>query len=200
MRRQQTFKLVSWLPPLSFQTVAWALLWLSACGPSLYELPDPPPREAWRHHSLNPAEDEERSHQNFLAAQDAVLSFLEALDEQRHEDAYRLLSNETRILLDDLSPAGRGESVLEDGQIERNGDAYRLDPVDLFVIADLQELVDLQSGREEAETYRRKEIYAVSGSGDVHHLVLIFEEDGWRLHRPSIALTPGSPGRRLSDS
>jgi hypothetical protein len=181
----------------------WLLLLLAlalpACGRGLYDLPDPPPRDEWRRHSLDPAEDEARSHQAFLAAQGSVLAFLEAMRESRWEAAYEVLSNETRILLDDLSPNGRGETVLAEGRVVREGAEYRLDPVDLFVIADLDALLDEMPGEREQETYRRKEIWARSSAGDVRRLVLIYEDDAWRLHRPTIALTPGSPGRRALD-
>lgn len=169
---------------------------LCACGPGLYELPDPPPREDWHRHSLNPADDEERSYRDFLAAQDSVLAFVEAMQEHRYDDAYELLSNETRILLDDLSPDGLGESVLSTGHLVRDGVEYDVDPVDLFVVADLEELLDEQPGEPEQETYRRKELWARAADGTVHHIVLIYEDDQWRIHKPSIALTPGSPGRR----
>jgi hypothetical protein len=169
---------------------------LAACGPNLYELPDPPPREFWVRHSLTPGEDSQRSRERFLAAQITVVLLVEALQENRYEDAYRLLSNETRILLDVLSPSGRGETVLEDGVIERNGAEYHVDPLDLFVIRDMAEITDSVTGEIESETYRRKEVFAISTEGDTHHLVLILEEDEWRIHKPEIDLTPGAPGRR----
>jgi hypothetical protein len=172
---------------------------LGGCERGLYRLPDPPPPDEWRRHSLDPAEDLARSHRNFLAAQGSVLSFVEAMRDSRWADAYERLSNETRILLDDLSPDGRGETVLAHGRVVREGVEHRVDPVDLFVIADLDALLDEQPGEAEQETYRRKELWARSASGDVHRLVLIYEDDEWRLHKPTIALTPGSPGRRALD-
>ena len=170
---------------------------LLSCGPSLYDIPEPPPREQWRRHSLNPADTDARSQQNFFAAQDSLLSFVEAMDQERYDDAYDLLSNETRILLDDLSPTGLGEDVLETGEIRRDETDYRVNAMDLFAIADLSDIVDEPTdGRSEAETYRRKEIYAIGADGNVHHIVLIFEENEWRIHHPDIDLTPGAPGRR----
>jgi hypothetical protein len=174
--------------------------WLSGCGPNLYELPDPPPRDEWRRHSLNPADDEVVYLQNFLSAKDTVLTFVEALEDERWEDAYRLLSNETRLLLDDLSPSGRGETVLENGRIQRGDNEYLVDALDLFVIRDLVDIVDQHDREREAETYRRKEIYAVDSNGEAHHIVVIYEEGGWRIHKPEIDLTPGAPGRRTLSS
>lgn len=172
-----------------------AFLW--SCGPSLYEIPEPPPREQWRRHSLNPADTTARSQQNFFAAQDSFLAFVEAMDQERYDDAYDLLSNETRILLDDLSPTGLGEDVLETGAIQRDETEYHVDALDLFAVADLTDIVDEPTdGSSEVETYRRKEIYAVGADGQVHHIVLILEEDEWRIHHPDIELTPGAPGRR----
>lgn len=181
--------------------VACLLLVVSvpACRGSLYTLPDPPPREDWQRHSLNPAEDEERNERNFRAAQDAVISFSEAMRDQRYSDAYEVLSNETRILLDDLSPSGRGEDVLATGALEREGVEYQVDPVDLFVIHDLVDLVDEQPHEMEAETYRRKEVWAIGADGAVHRVIVIDEGNGWHIHKPQIELTPGAPGRRSFD-
>ncbi|MBN1946607.1 MAG: hypothetical protein JW797_13110 [Bradymonadales bacterium] len=138
------------------------------------------------------------SREIFLAAKRSILSFTEAMSFEQFDRAYTLLSNETRILLDDLSPTGRGESVLSDGIIERGGAQYTIDPVDLFVIRNLEEILDTQPDRMEAETTRRKEVYAISQEGDVHHLVVILEEDRWLIHKPEIELTPGAPGRRTT--
>ena len=165
----------------------------------LYELPDPPPRDAWQRHSLSPAEDHDRSHSRFLEAQDSLLAFVEALTDERFEDAYALLSNETRILLDDLSSTGRGEYTLETGEIVRDSSEYLVDALDLFVVLDLQRIEDTFEDRMEAETYRRKEVYCFGADDAVHHVVLIFEEDSWRIHKPDIDLTPGAPGRRALD-
>lgn len=173
---------------------------ISGCGPNLYDLPDPPPRDEWHRHSLNPADDEAAYLQNFLSAKDTVVTFVEAMEDERWEDAYRLLSNETRLLLDNLSPSGRGETVLENGRIQRDDQEYVVDALDLFVIRDVIDIVDQHDHDREAETYRRKEIYAVNSSGDAHHLVVIYEEGAWRIHKPEIDLTPGAPGRRTLSS
>ena len=176
------------------------LLTVAAVGCSgLYELPDPPPRDSWQRHSLSPAEDHDRSHERYLAAQDSLLAFVEALSDERFEDAYNLLSNETRILLDDLSPTGRGEHSLATGEITRGGSEYHVESLDLFVIRDLTRIEDTHDDQMEAETYRRKEIYAVGTDGTVHHIVMILEEDRWRIHKPDIDLTPGAPGRRATE-
>ncbi len=169
---------------------------LFACGQRLYELPDPPPSAYWQRHSLNPGEEEVRSADLFAAAEGAIVEFVGAVNEQRWDDAYRLLSNETRILLDDVSPTGLGEAVLEFGLVQRDGAEFRIDPMDLYVVAEMVELLDEMEGEPESETYRRKEIWAVSELGFVNHEVMIFEEDGWRIHKPTIELSPGSPGRR----
>lgn len=180
-----------------FLLLFWALITVGCSG--LYELPDPPPRDAWQRHSLSPAEDQDRSRDRFLEAQDSLLGFVEAMSDGRFEEAYALLSNETRILLDDLSPTGRGEHTLETGEIARDSSEYILDPMDLFVVSNLQRIEDTYEDRLEAETYRRKEIYCLGLDETVHHVVMILEEDAWRIHKPEIDLTPGAPGRRALD-
>jgi hypothetical protein len=191
LRHMRSFFLILWWLPV--------LLSLSGCGPSLYDLPDPPAREQWQRHSLSPGEDDGASQERFLAAQDSVLTFVEAMNARRFDDAYALLSNETRILLDDLSLSGRGEDVLETGQIRRDGADYRVDALDLFVIRDLAFIEDTHEASSESETYRRKEVYCLGEDAHVHHVVLILEEDVWRIHKAEIDLTPGAPGRRAVD-
>lgn len=178
--------------------VTLILVGLPACS-SLYELPDPPSPESWRRHSLSPGEDDERSNERFLEAQEAVLAFVEALNDERFEDAYELVSNETRILLDSVSSTGRGEHVLQTGEFTRNG-TFSVDVLDLFVIRDLDRIEDEHPDFQESETYRRKEVYVYDTEGTSHHLVLIREADAWHIHKPDIDLTPGAPGRRATDS
>ncbi len=183
-----------------FRTVILTLVLVGLAGcSSLYQLPDPPSPESWRRHSLTPGEDDERSTERFIEAQEAVLTFTEALNDQRFDDAYGLLSNETRILLDSLSSTGRGEHVLESGEITRNG-TFSVDVIDLFVIRDLDRIEDEHPDSQESETYRRKEVYVFDTEGVSHHVVLIREADAWRIHKPDIDLTPGAPGRRATDS
>jgi hypothetical protein len=190
--------LINTIKPLS--PLFLVLFLLTACpAHKLYTLPDPAPSETWSHHSLSPSDTPESTPSHFESVVTAVDEFLDALETENFPMAYRQLSNETRILLDNLSPTGLGESVLENGSIDREGESFTILPVDLFVIADFEQLLDEQPGLQENETTRRKEVYAVSQDSSVHHLVLIYEEDAWRIHRTDIDLTPGAPGRRALD-
>jgi len=178
---------------------AFSLLLVTACN-SLYQLPDPPPRDSWQRHSLSPAQDDARSAERYEAALAQLQDFIAALEGERWEDSYAMLSNETRILLDDLATEGLGETVLSTGRVEREGVEYQVDALDLFVISGYERFEDTWGDEEESETYRRKEIWAISSDGTAHRVVMILEEDTWRLHKPSIDLTPGAPGRRAADS
>lgn len=179
--------------------IACALaLFGTACN-RLYQLPDPAPRADWRRHSLSPAEDAERSREYFVDAEAAVQAFVAAMDSGDYAGAYEHLSNETRILLDDLSPEGRGESVLENGLITRDGNEHEVDALDLLAVRGMVSVEDTHENRPESETYRRKEVYAVGFGGAVHHVVLILEQDEWRIHKPDIDLAEGAPGRRNID-
>lgn len=181
--------------------IAAASLTLGAAGcASLYRLPEPPPRESWARHSLSPTQDRDRSAERYADARTALFAFLDALASERYDDAYNALSNETRILLDDLAADGRGESVLATGALRRGDADYQVDVVDLFAIADLARIEDDWNDQPEAESYRRKELWAIDRAGAAHRVVLIYESDAWRIHKPDIDLTPGAPGRRASST
>ena len=140
-----------------------ALFFLTACtARNLYTLPDPAPSETWAHHSLNPSDTPESSSSHFESVVIAVDEFLDALETAEFSMAYRQLSNETRILLDNLSPTGLGESVLENGHIEREGESFTILPVDLFVIAGFEQLFG-EAGYERAGLYGET-LHAGAGS------------------------------------
>jgi hypothetical protein len=188
------------MKPLAALLIA-ALVSLGAAGcASLYRLPEPPPREAWARHSLSPTQNRDRSAERYAEARTALFSFLDALASERWDDAYSALSNETRILLDDLATDGRGESVLATGDLRRGDAAYEVDVIDLFVISELARVEDDWNDQPEAESYRRKELWAIDRNGDAHRVILIYESDAWRIHKPDIDLTPGAPGRRASST
>jgi hypothetical protein len=159
-------------------------LWtLVGCGPSLYELPAPPPADTWRAFDRQLEETEEERVRRFLAAKSAAIQAFAALQGGEFEEALGLMSQETRNFFEDSS-GGRGALVvLQTGLIMVAGEESRFDPVADIFIEDLQDIRD-DFGQSEAETPRRKELYAISRSGKARKIVMIFEADGWRLHSP----------------
>ncbi|MCA9562655.1 MAG: hypothetical protein KC561_04155 [Myxococcales bacterium] len=178
--------------------VTFALL-ATGCASNLF-LPDPPPREDWAHHSLRPGQAEEESEDNFGAARTAIFGFLDAMAEEDYATAYSMLSNDTRIVMDQVASNGLGETVLSEAAIHYEGEIYPINVVDFFVVDGLQRIEDEYDGAEESETARRKELFAIAADGTVHRVVVIREGSEWHIHRPDFSLAPGEPGRRGLDS
>lgn len=165
---------------------------MAACGGSAYHLPDAPPEDARRVVSLDPTVEEQASIDMFNAARRTVLALYQALGADDGEAAYALLSNETRLLLDEWS-GGQGEVALSDGQLSRNGEQWSFDPVELLLIDDPIRFDDTMDGQSESETARRKEIFITAGNDEVRRVVVILEADQWKVHMlriPQTALTP----------
>ncbi len=165
---------------------------VTACGGSVYHLPDAPPEEARRAVSLDPTVEEQMNMDLFNEARRTVLSLYQALGAGDGERAYGLLSNETRLLLDEWS-GGQGEVALAEGMLSRDGEQWAIDPVSLLLVADPVRFDDSMDGQTESETSRRKEIFITSGSDEVRRVVVILEAEEWKVHMlriPQTALTP----------
>jgi hypothetical protein len=166
-------------------------IFLTACGSSAYHLPDVPSEEARRSVSLDPTVEEEESAERFNAARRTVLALYQALGASDGEAAYELLSNETRLLLDEWSD-GNGDVALQDGLLSRDGTTWSFDPVEMLLLPDPVLFEDEVDGETESETARRKEIFITAGNDDVRRVVVILEAEQWKVHMlriPQTALT-----------
>ena len=173
------------------------LLGVSGCGLGLYELPDPPPSEEWTAVSLVPGEDRRDSRKLYVEASAAAMDLYTSLLEENWEQAWELLSAETRSALSYGNPESDGKEVLKTGLYEGKPSkefpeaksTFRFTPVDHLVVEGLLRFEDEQPGVTESETNRRKEIYAVSRTGEVKKVVLIYEAGGWRVHKTGFSGT-----------
>ena len=130
--------------------------------------------------ALDPAEEDRRAAERFAETRRVVLELYEAFEAEAWVAAVEILSNETRILLAGGANEGAADA-LATGQVVLDGDAYRIDPVELFLLADPDGFEDTVEGEQENETSRRKEIFIVSG--EVERRVVLIEEGGaWRVH------------------
>jgi hypothetical protein len=160
---------------------------LSGCY-DLYALPDPPPADQWTQAGLDPTQDEVNQERDALDARKAALALYEKLSAGALEEAWALLSTETHNFLTFGNPDGDGLKALGEGSLTLpGGEPERFDPVDLFLVRDLQRLDDEHPDfPQEAETTHRKELYAISADARVHKVVLIREEGQWRVHRTAL--------------
>jgi len=156
----------------------------TACASSLYDLPQPPPPAEWTSSSLVPGEDDRASQRRYIDARATALQLYAALKAKRWDEAWEMLSSETQSALAYGSPNQDGLAALESGELRfPDGTSFRFEPADTLIIDDLKTFSDEQAGAVETETNLRKEIYAVSRSGESRKLVLIYETNRWKLHR-----------------
>ncbi len=162
------------------------VLLLTACGGGLYDLPPAPPASEWVSFQEQREESDEERVRRFLDAKRAAIQIYAALAEGRWERAVELMSQETVAFFEDASNGAGAEAVLAAGVLSFGDEQIPFDPlVDLF-IADLEDLRDEVEGQVEAETRRRKELFAISRQGQGRKIIMIYERDGWRLHSPFI--------------
>jgi hypothetical protein len=153
------------------------------CRPDLYVLPTPPPASEWERVELDPTVEDRRAGERYVEARRAVLAFVDALSQAEWEQAYRRVSNETRLLLD-AGFDGQGEASLAEGRTRRDRRLYSYDPMDLFLIQGLTRIEDSVEGEAEAETQRRHEVFVFDAEGQYRKVVLIREGDEWLIHLP----------------
>lgn len=157
---------------------------IEACGPGLYDLPPPPSRDLWESTSTDPAEEERAAQRRYLAARTALLDLYRALSDEDWDVAWEMLSTETQSFLAFSSSSGDGKRALREGRLTLpDGTDIQMDPVDLFLVSDLRRLEDDHENEPQAETPRRKELFAFSADGRIKKVVLIYELDSWRVHR-----------------
>lgn len=160
--------------------VTWTLV--AGCGGRDWYLPPPDGSAAVPVSRAQPMDAAEQA--RVIEARRTVLALQSAIVAQQWADAYALLSNETRMLLDSVSD-GRGEEALATGRI-RCGDTWcQVDPLQLFLLPDVQQIVDHVDGEEEHETARRRELFLIDRTGNHRKVVVIREGDQWLVHLPS---------------
>jgi hypothetical protein len=160
---------------------------VTGCGGRTYQLP-PVPDEAERTHAqLDPTVEELQELERFNEARRTVLALYAALQDSNGAQAWELLSNETRLLLDEWSD-GQGDQALISGSLVRDGQAYSFDPLELFLLLDPVAFEDDMAGEQQSETARRKEIFLVDAADRARRVVVIMEADQWRVHMPRVDL------------
>src|SRR5690606_24493009 len=152
----------------------------------LYELTPPPPKDEWVDVNAVEEEDEEAKVRRFLDAKRAAIKVYGALQQGDWDTALENMSQETRSFLEDAS-GGEGAAVtLERRELLVSGQQVPFDPIADFFISDLADIRDEVPGQEEAETPRRKELYAVSREGEARKVLFIYEADRWVFHSPFV--------------
>jgi hypothetical protein len=132
---------------------------------------------------LDPTRDAAADEALYVEARRAVMALYERLGQARWDEAWEMLSNETRLLLDSGAD-GRGEEALAAGRVSIDGREYAFDAVDLFVIDGFSAMDDDAVGETQHETDRRREVFVSGSGGTVRRVVVILEGDSWRVHLP----------------
>ena len=166
--------------------LALTTLGATACGPGIYELPDPPPKDEWVDVHATEDESDEVRIRRFLDAKRVAISTYAALQSRDWDTALNNMSQETRAFLQDASGDNNPASALESGQLLVGDQTITFDPVADFFIAGLEDLRDEMPGKTESETLKRKEIYAIGSDGKARKVVFIVEGEAWRFHSPFV--------------
>lgn len=164
---------------------------LAACSSrSLYEIPPPPPEKERKTISLIPGEEERQAERDYLQARSAVIQLNSYLKSKRFEESLKLMSQETQAMLEFLSPSPKAKqpalATLIEGKISIRGQIRDIDPAAMLLASDLTQIKDAVDGKEEQETQRRKELFALQPDGSIRKIVMIKEGGQWVLHRTSL--------------
>lgn len=159
-----------------------------SCAQDLYVLPAPPAPSERRSVSLIPGEEERKREQEYLQARASILKLYQLLSAKRFDEALNFMSQETRDFLAFVSPRDKNPAVtlVEGRLVLKDGTNLQIEPVSFLLAADLSKLQDEVEGRQEQESARRKEIYAIQRDGKARRIVMILEGGKWVLHRTSI--------------
>ncbi len=166
--------------------VALAALTTTACGPSIYTLPEPPPKDQWVDLNATEEESDEVRVRRFLDAKRVAISTYAALQNRDWKTALEHMSQETRAFLQTASADNDPAAALERGELHIDGQPVAFVPVEDFFIADLEDLRDDIKGETESETLKRKEIYAIGQDGKARKVIFILEAGAWRFHSPFV--------------
>lgn len=172
-------------------TAAVAVLVLcSGCATRLYELPPPPPENEKRSVSLIPGEEERKREQDYKDARAALIDLNGLLATKRYEEALEKMSQETRTMLEFVSPDKDAKrpavETLATGKFVIDGETWQLEPATALIAEDLSQLSDSVEGVVEQESNRRKEIFAAVPDGGYKKIVMLKEGGVWVLHRTKI--------------
>ena len=164
---------------------------LPACSSrSLYELPPPPPEKERKTISLIPGEEARQAERDYLQARSAVIQLNAYLRSKRFEESLGLMSQETQAMLEFLSPSPKAKqpalATLIEGKINVRGQLRDVDPAAMLLASDLTQIKDSVDGKEEQETQRRKELFALQPDGSIRKIVMIKEGGQWVLHKTNL--------------
>ncbi len=157
---------------------------LAGCS-KMYTLPDPPPQSEWVE-AEQPKEDPEVVARRVLDAKRAAIQCYAALASKKWERALELMSIETRQAFESAADGQGAAAVFEQGAVMLHGEKQAFDPIADVFIANLTDIRDEFGGRTDKEGPSRHVYYAVDANGNAREIVLIHEEDQWRIHRPEI--------------
>ncbi len=158
-----------------------------SCGPGLYDLPDPKPKEQWKEVNLIPSEEEKSDERLYQAARMKILEIYGYLNDQNFEDASANFSAETQDFLTFGTEYSVPE-VLGNKKLKlSNGTLVTFKPVSILLAEDVTRLSDSVEGIPENETISRKEIFAKQSDGRYKRIVMIRQGNKWVLHRTRIS-------------
>ncbi|TVR03125.1 MAG: hypothetical protein EA398_06325 [Deltaproteobacteria bacterium] len=162
-------------------------LWFGPACASIYRLPDPDQLTDERQRpdsSADTAENEVPSDERAEIAARVLTALHAALLDGRVDEAWELLSHETRLALDHHHPSG-GDQALRDGWLEVDGRRLAFRPARLLLLPDV-ESVSARSQEASVSAGPRRIEASIRGGGEERSVVLIREGVHWRLHLPRI--------------
>lgn len=153
----------------------------------MYTLPDAPPKEEWVK-ALPPQESPEEAAKRYLDAKRSAIQCFAALADEKWTKALSWMTDDSVDLLRNLAVDGNLEASLAAHQLQRDGDVFAFDPVNDVFIAGLTDIRDEFGDQIDDENESTKILYAVGRSGDARRVVVVLENDQWKIKLTQIPI------------
>lgn len=151
----------------------------------MYTLPDPPPQSEWVE-ARQAEEDPEIVAQRAIDAKRAAIQCYAALASKKYDRALELFSQETVQAFEEASDGLGAVEAMASGVLVIDGEKQAFDSIGDVFINGLTDIRDVFGERKDEEGPSRHVYYAVDANGKAREIVLILENEQWRIHRPKI--------------
>lgn len=171
---------------LSFVSIACA-----GCT-RMYSLPDPPPKDEWVK-AQKPQESPEEAMKRYIDAKRSAIQCFAALADEKWSQALSWMTDDSVDFLRKHAIDGDLEASLAAHKLQQNGDIIPFDPVNDVFIAGLADIRDEFGDRTDDEDDSTKILYAIAKSGDARRIVVVLEDNRWKVKLteiPNPLLTP----------
>ena len=159
----------------------------------MYSLPDPPPKDEWVK-AQKQQESPEEAMKRYIDAKRSAIQCFAALADEKWSQALSWMTDDSIDFLRKHAIDGDLEASLAAHKLQQNGDIIPFDPVNDVFIAGLADIRDEFGDRtDDEEDDSTKILYAIAKSGDARRIVVVLEDNRWKVKLteiPNPLLTP----------